>query len=174
MWICGPEALACCLVIAGRGVGRGSCMTLKGEFRPFGFFMIGAVVALLAGCSSSDGATVTSTAPSGSSSLSSPSPSVTSTSSSSQVSSSVTETKPSVSTTTTPWPADLTPDQVTSAQSAIAAYESYFELVNQAYAEPSSGRGGLGDRRRAGGGVGGQSIGGTIRGRWGGPSGRVG
>ena len=81
MWICGPKALACCLVIAGRGAGRGSRMTLKGESRPFGLLMIGAAVALLAGCSASDGATVTSTAPSSSSSLSSPSPTVTSTSS---------------------------------------------------------------------------------------------
>ena len=42
MWICGPKALACCLVIAGRGAGRGSRMTLKGESRPFGLLMIGA------------------------------------------------------------------------------------------------------------------------------------
>ena len=85
MWICGPKALACCLVIAGRGAGRGSRMTLKGESRPFGLLMIGAAVALLAGCSASDGATVTSTAPSSSSSLSSPSPTVISTSSPSAV-----------------------------------------------------------------------------------------
>jgi hypothetical protein len=42
-----------------------------------------------------------------------------------------------VSTEILPWPADLTPDQVAAAQAAIAAYESYFKLVNQAYADPS-------------------------------------
>jgi hypothetical protein len=138
MWICGPKALACCLVIAGRGAGRGSRMTLKGESRPFGLLMIGAAVALLAGCTTSNSATVTSTAPSSSSSLSSPSPTVTSTSSPSALPSSVTETKPPVTTATTPWPADLTPDQVASAQAAIAAYVGYYQLVDKAYMAPGS------------------------------------
>lgn len=144
MWICGPEALACCLVIAGRGAGRGSRVTLKGKSRPFGLLMIGAVVALLAGCSASDGATGTSTAPSSSSSLSSTSPTVTSTSlPASAVPSSVTETKPSVPTATSPWPADLTPDQVAAAQAAIAAYGAYWKVLDQAGADPGQDWSGL-------------------------------
>jgi len=145
MWICGPKALACCLVIAGRGAGRGSRMTLKGESRPFGLLMIGAAVAVLAGCSTSDGSPITSVPPSSSSSLSSTSPKVTSTSSpsvvlssSSAVPSSVTETKSSVTTASSPWPADLTPDQVASAQAAIAAYTAYWGVVDQAVADPGA------------------------------------
>jgi hypothetical protein len=119
-------------------------MTLRAEFRPFGLLVLAAVVALLAGCSASDGATVTSTAPSSSSSLISLSPTVTSTSSSSAVPSSsalpssVTETKPTVTTASSPWPADLTPDQVASAQAAIAAYTAYWGVVDQAVADPGA------------------------------------
>ena len=111
-------------------------MTLKGLIRPFGCLMIGAVFALLGACSTSDGASSATPAPSSASSLSSPSPTVTSTSSPSTMSSSVTETNPTVSTGTSPWPADLTPDQVSAAQAAIAAYVGYYQLVDQAYMHP--------------------------------------
>lgn len=120
-------------------------MTLKTEFRLFGLLVIGAVVALLAGCSASNGATVPSIAPSGSSSISSPSPTVTSTSSpsagpssTSAAPSSVTETKPTVTTAPSPWPADLTSDQVASAQAAIAIYTAYWGVVDQAVADPGA------------------------------------
>jgi hypothetical protein len=58
--------------------------------------------------------------------------------SSSAVLSSVTETKSSVTTASSPWPADLTPDQVASAQAAIAAYTAYWGLVDQAVADPGA------------------------------------
>jgi len=132
-----PKALACCLVTAGRGTERGKPVTLTVKSRPFGLLVIGAIVALVSACSTSDGATPTLTTPISSSDTSSPSQSVTSTSSQTSMSSSVTATSSPQSTETSPWPADLTPDQVADAQAAIAAYVGYFKLVDQAYADPS-------------------------------------
>lgn len=94
-------------------------------------------VLLLAGCTSSPVADPTnsspSTSPSSPSSTSSPASSTQLTTSSPVTSSStVTET----STSASQWPSDLTPDQVTQAQAAIAAYVGYIKLVDQAYADP--------------------------------------
>jgi len=112
-------------------------MHLTAKSRPFGLLMIGAIVALVSACSTSDGANPTLTTPISSSVTNSPSQTVTSTSSQTSMSSSVTNTSPPQSTAASPWPADLTPDQVAAAQAAIAAYVGYFKLVDQAYADPS-------------------------------------
>jgi hypothetical protein len=37
-----------------------------------------------------------------------------------------------------PWPADLTPDQITQAQAALSVYRAYWALVDQALASPGS------------------------------------
>src|SRR6476646_4708445 len=112
-------------------------MHLTAKFRPFGLLMIGAIVALVSACSTSDGANPTLTTPISSSVTSSPSQTVTSTSSQTSASSSFANTSAPQSTATSPWPADLTPDQVAAAQAAIAAYTGYYKLVDQAYADPS-------------------------------------
>lgn len=39
-------------------------------------------------------------------------------------------------TSTTPWPAELTPDQVTQAEAALEAYKAYWTLVDRAAAAP--------------------------------------
>ena len=41
-------------------------------------------------------------------------------------------------TSANPWPANLTPDQVTQAQAALSAYRAYWVLVDQAVAAPGS------------------------------------
>lgn len=40
------------------------------------------------------------------------------------------------SATSNPWPDDLTPDQVADAQAALAAYRSYWQVLDQAVADP--------------------------------------
>ena len=111
-------------------------MHLTAKSRPFGLLMIGAIVALVSACSTSDGANPTLTTPISSSVTSSPSQTVTSTSSQTSASSSFANTSAPQSTATSPWPADLTPDQVAAAQAAIAAYVGYYQLVDQAYMDP--------------------------------------
>jgi hypothetical protein len=93
---------------------------------------------LFAGCTSADvdpdsssaSTTATSTAattsPPSSSTSAAPSASVTS-------SGAVSTGSP---TSANPWPPDLTPEQITQAQAAIAAYVGYIGLVDQAYADP--------------------------------------
>jgi hypothetical protein len=39
-------------------------------------------------------------------------------------------------TSANPWPAGLTPEQIAQAQAAIAAYEGYVKLIDEAYADP--------------------------------------
>jgi len=41
-------------------------------------------------------------------------------------------------TSANPWPANLTPDQITQAQAALSAYRAYWALVDQAIAAPGS------------------------------------
>ena len=118
-------------------------MTFALRARPFGCLLVVTVVGLLGGCSTSDGSIPSTTAPSSVATLTSPSPTVTSTSSASTVTSSATETSPTVSTATSPWPTDLTPDQVAAAQAAIAAYGSYWKVLDQAGAKPSQDWSGL-------------------------------
>ena len=113
-------------------------MTFALRARPFECLVVVAVVALLGACSTSDGSIPSTTAPSSVAALTSSLPTVTSTSSASTVTSSATETSPTVSTATSPWPADLTPDQVAAAQSAIAAYTAYWGVVDQAVADPGA------------------------------------
>lgn len=97
-------------------------------------------LALLGACSSAsdDGPTATAT-----SSPASPPPvssSASTTLSTSLVSSSASPAVESSSSSpvawSNPWPADLTPDQVTAAQSAIAAYTSFWGVVDQAFGAP--------------------------------------
>jgi len=90
---------------------------------------------LLAGCTSSsvaDPSSTPSTSTSTLASMSSPSsraPTSTPVTSSSAV-------PIATPTSANPWPADLTPEQITQAQAAIAAYVGYYKLVDQAYATP--------------------------------------
>ena len=120
-------------------------MNLTAKSRPFGLLMIGAIVALVSACSTSDGATPTLTTPISSSVTSSPSQTVTSTSSQTSASSSFANTSPPQSTATSPWPADLTPDQVAAAQAAIAAYVGYYQAGRSGL---RGSRQGLVDRRQ--------------------------
>jgi len=119
------------------GTRKGDHVDLKRKIRPFGLLLIAGIVALVGACSASDGATPISVAPTSGSTLTSPSPTVISTSSPSAASSSATQTSPA-STATSPWPAELTPDQVAAAQSAIAAYTAYWAVVDQAAADPGA------------------------------------
>ena len=73
-------------------------------------------------------ATAASSPPSSSSTPMSPSASVTSSSAAST----------GTPTSANPWPANLTPDQVTQAQAALSAYRAYWVLVDQAVAAPGS------------------------------------
>ena len=93
-------------------------------------------VLIFAGCTSSvagpsDSSSASSTPtspPSSSSPPMSPSASVTSSSAAST----------GTPTSANPWPANLTPDQVTQAQAALSAYRAYWALVDQAVAAPGS------------------------------------
>jgi len=97
------------------------------------------VVLVVAGCTSSPVVDPTSTPTTSSStpaSTGSPSSSTPPTSPSVVTSSSAASTV--VQTSTNPWPVDLTPDQITQAQAAIAVYKAYWGLIDRAGAEPGA------------------------------------
>jgi len=98
------------------------------------------VVLLLAGCTSTVADPSSSLVESSSSSTASTSTVTSSTQVTTSTPATTSRSAPVTSSAGTspsnPWPADLTPDQVTQAQAAIAAYVGYYKLVDQAYADP--------------------------------------
>jgi len=105
----------------------------------------------VAGCTTSTGAesptslttpltTISSSGPSTTSSP--PSPAVSGPSSgpsASPTTSSPPNTSKSTSKPTGPWPEDLKPTQVARAQKALAAYQSFYDVINKAFAKPQQG-----------------------------------
>jgi len=93
-----------------------------------------AAALLFAGCTSADvdpDSSSASTTPTSTAATTSPPSSSTSAAPSTSV---TVSTEPPTS--ANPWPPDLTPEQITQAQAAIAAYVGYSELVDRAYADP--------------------------------------
>lgn len=97
-------------------------------------------VLLLASCTSTSTADPSgSTSVSGSSAPTSSVLSNTNTSTPNSLPAAVSSSAPvSSSAAPNPWPADLTPDQVTQAQAAITAFEGFIKLVDQAFAVPGN------------------------------------
>lgn len=93
----------------------------------------------LAGCTSSSGTDLTDSTAAGSSSI--PARASTPPLSSTKLPPSAPPVTSSSATTTaaptsTPWPPELTPDQVTQAQAALATYTAYWKVIDEAIADP--------------------------------------